>query len=173
MAVVSGWSLVEAIFLPVVPDVALFLFALAAPRRALPLFLGVVVGSLIGTVVLVVLAGLDLGATERLVLAVPGVHQEMLSQTRDAFAAGNLLPFATVGPGTPLKVLSLAWLEVGGWPTALAAWVVVNRLTRIAPVLVLVVFAGLWRPEWLRRHDRLVLTIYGVIWLATYALYLA
>ena len=40
-------------------------------------------------------------------------------------------------------------------------------------ILVLVVFAGLWRPEWLRRHDRLVLTIYGVIWLATYALYLA
>jgi hypothetical protein len=170
---VGAWAILEAIALPVVPDVGLLPLVLAAPRRWPVLFGALIVGSLLGTVVLWLLFAADPSATQGLVMAVPGIHPDMLSQATVAFAAGDPQPFALFGPGTPLKVLSLAWLQVGGLPVALALWVVVNRLTRIGPVLVVAVVVGTLAPDWLRRHGRLVLVAYAAIGIAVYAWYLA
>lgn len=166
------WALAEAIFLPIVPDVALLPLALAAPRRWPVLFGALIVGSLLGTVGLWLIFTTDPNAAQRLVLAVPGVHPEMLTQATVAFAGGDPMPFAAFGPGTPLKVFSLAWLQVGNLPAVLALWVIVNRLTRIGPLLAVLVVAGTIAPDWLRRHDRLVLAVYAAFWIALYVWYL-
>jgi membrane protein YqaA with SNARE-associated domain len=169
---VGGWAFLEAIFLPVVPDVALLLLVLAAPRRAVALFMAVIAGSVLGTAVLAVLAIAAPQQAHSLVLAVPGVRPEMFADATTIFATGSPAPFAAFGPGTPLKVLTVAWLSVGASPLALALWVVVNRFTRIGPVLVVVIVIGLVAPGFLRRHDRLTVAAYAAVWLVTYALYL-
>jgi hypothetical protein len=172
-ALVAVWALAEAIFLPIVPDVALLMLTMAAPRRGSMLFASLVAGSLVGTAALWLMVSADPPAAERLIMSVPGIRPQMLSEAIAVFAAGSPLPFALVGPGTPLKVLSLAWLQAGGWAPALAVWVVVNRLTRIGPLLLAFALGGALAPQWLRRHERLVLASYGTFWLAVYVLYLA
>jgi membrane protein YqaA with SNARE-associated domain len=173
LAAVVAWGFGEAIVVPVVPDVLLYLLAAAAPRRALVLFGGVIVGALAGSVVLY---GLALAAPEvaaRLVLAVPGIDREMLEATRRVVAGGDPLGFAMFGPGTPLKVDAVAWgAGSGTWPGLLVG-VVVNRLTRIGPGLIVSALLGWRAPAWLRRHDRAVITAYVVAWVIFYAVYLA
>ena len=172
-ALVAVWAFGEAIVLPVVPDVALDLIALAAPRRALRLFAVAVVASLLGSVVLYALASTTPDAARRLVLAVPGIDQPMLDAAAATVAGGVPWSIAQVGPGTPLKVDTLAW-AVGPatfGPFLLA--VVLNRISRILPVLLLAAAAGAVAPDWIRRHERLVVVGYGVAWLALYVAYFA
>jgi len=49
--------------------------------------------------------------------------------------------------------------------------VVLNRLTRIGPMVLAAALIGWLAPAWIRRHEALVLTAYGLFWLATYVLY--
>jgi hypothetical protein len=79
--------------------------------------------------------------------------------------------FAQVGPGPPLKVYTTEWVEAGGGPIALAAGVVLNRLTRIGPIVLAAAVAGWLLPGWLRRHERVVVVGYIVAWTVFYARY--
>jgi membrane protein YqaA with SNARE-associated domain len=169
-ALVAGWALAEAMFLPVVPDVALLLLVLAAPRRSVVLYVSLICGSLVGTLLLWLIFSTDPTIAQRLVLAVSGASQYQLSQTVADFISGSPLRFAVIGSGTPLKVLSLAWLEAGRWALELPFWVILNRLTRIGPLLVLFALAGARAPGWLRRHDQLAVAAYVAFWLGVYVL---
>ena len=171
-AFVGAWALAEAIALPIIPDVALGLLTLVVPRRWLILFAGTVAGSLIGTALLYELAVAAPDAAANLLLTIPGIHPPMLDGARELVASGNPLSIATFGPGTPLKVFTVAWATGPGTPLAIAAGVVANRVTRIGPGLVLVTVLGSIAPDFLRRHDRLVLSLYAAFYLAVYALYL-
>jgi hypothetical protein len=159
--------------LPVVPDVLLYLLAAAAPRRGLVLFGALIAGALAGSVLLHALALAAPEVAERLVLAVPGIDREMLDATRHVVAGGDPLRFALFGPGTPLKVDTVAWAAGSGtWPGLLVG-VVVNRLTRIGPGLVISALLGWRAPAWLRRHHPALLVVYVVAWAIFYAVYLA
>jgi len=170
---VGLWAFGEAIVLPVVPDVALGLLVLAAPRRAAILFAALVAGSLAGTAVLYgwVLAAPD--AATSMILALPGIDGAMLDGARAAVATGDPFAIALFGPGTPLKVDSLAWATGPASPLALALGVVVNRVTRVGPGLVVVALLGRFAPGLVRRQERLVLVAYATFWVALYALYLS
>jgi hypothetical protein len=167
---VAGWAFAEAVFLPVVPDIALLLMALAAPRRGLVLFISLIAGSLTGTLALWLFFSADPLGAQQLILSVPFVTHDQLSRTVAEFASGNPLRFAVMGPGTPLKVLSLAWLEAGNGALTLPLWVILNRLTRIGTLLVVFVLIGARAPDWIRRHDRLVVGGYVALWLGVYVL---
>ena len=69
---VAGWAMAEALVFPIVPDVLVCLLALAAPRRAVVLFLAVVVGALAGSYVLYAIAVARPDVATAMVLAVPG-----------------------------------------------------------------------------------------------------
>ena len=103
-------------------------------------------------------------------LAIPAIDEATFS-TVEASLADGVTGFAQVGAGPPLKVYTTEWVAAGGGPVALVAGVVLNRLTRIGPVVLLAAAAGWLLPGWLRRHDRLVVVGYSVAWTLFYALY--
>jgi len=171
LVLVGVWAFAEAIVFPIIPDVAIGLLALVVPRRALALFAALVAGALAGTAVLYLLSLAAPGAVESMLLALPGIDHTMIAAARDTVAAGNPASIALVGPGTPLKVYTLAWATGPATPLALAVGAVLNRITRIGPVLLLLAALGWVAPGFLRRHDRLVLATYAIAYLVLYAIY--
>jgi len=171
MALIGAWAFGEAIVLPIVPDVALALLALAAPRRAGALFGAVLVGAVSGSILLAVATSAAPASVDAMLLAIPGIDADMIATVDARLAADGVLGFAQVGPGPPLKVYTVEWVEAGGsWP-GLILGVVVNRVTRIGPVVLVAALAGRLLPGWLRRHERVVIPAYGVAWTAFYAVY--
>ena len=171
LLIVGLWAFAEAIAFPIVPDVAIGLAALVAPRRVLVLFGGLVVGALLGTVILYGLTILAPDAVQAMLLALPGIRPPMLDAAQVTVAGGAPGSLALFGPGTPLKVFTWAWAMGPGTPLALLAGVVLNRITRIGPALAALTVVGMVAPDFLRRHHRLVLATYALFYLATYVLY--
>lgn len=169
----AGWGLAEAVLFPIVPDVGLYPAVAAVPRAAARLFLAVLGGAIAGSALLF---ALTIGASDlaqALVLAVPGVDRAVLDQASRAVADGQPASMALVGPGTPLKVFTLAWALGPGEPTGWLAGVVINRLTRIGPGVVVAIVLGLVAPRWVRRHARALLIAYTIGWVALYAVLLS
>jgi hypothetical protein len=170
---IGAWGMAEAIAFPVVPDVALYLLAMAAPKHAARLFAAAIVGALAGAAVLAGLTTVDPDAASSLMLAIPGINPQMPQAAERAMAGGDVLAFVGFGPGTPVKVYIVAWILAGGSPLLLAVGVIVNRLTRMGPGVLVTAVVGSLAPRFLRRHERLVLAIYGGLWVLTYVLYFA
>jgi hypothetical protein len=169
----AGWAAAEAVVLPIVPDVGLCLLVLAAPRLVIRLFLAVVVGALAGTLLFAAMATASPDATRAMLLTLPGINPTTLSEVGSALAAHGTAAFAQFGPGPPLKAFTLEWLGQGGDLAGLLVGTIVNRITRIGPV-VLVAAAFGWRfSRWLRGRERFVLLAYGAAWIVFYAGYLA
>ena len=145
---------------------------LVAPDRAARLFAAAVAGALVGSAALYLFAIAYPSAAESLILAIPGISPSMLDAARAAVAGGSPLAIAGFGPGIPLKVFTVAWASGPATPFALGVGVVLNRLTRIGPTLVVAYAVGKLAPDWVRRHDRAVLVGYAAIWLVVYAAYL-
>ena len=158
---VGSWAFAEAIALPVVPDIALGLLALAAPRHALRLFAVLVVTALAGTAVLYAVAVAAPDAASALLTALPGIDAATLDAARQAVAGGDPTAVAGFGPGMPLKVYTVAWATGPASPAALALGVVLNRVTRVGPVVLALAVLGRLAPAFLRRHERLVLGVYA------------
>ncbi|MDP9483132.1 MAG: hypothetical protein M3P84_07925 [Chloroflexota bacterium] len=169
---VAGWAMAEALVFPIVPDVLLCLLVLAAPRRVVVLFLAVVVGALAGSYVLYAIAVARPDVATAMVLAVPGVRPEMLAEAVALMATGDPTAMANFGPGTPLKVDTVAWAMGSGGPGGLAIGVVVNRLSRVGPVVLVAAAIGWLAPNALRRWQRPVIGGYAALWLVFYAWYL-
>jgi len=168
----AAWGFAEAILLPVVPDVALDLFVVAAPRSAPRLFVAATLGAVLGTVLLYALAVADAAATQALILAVPGIDAQSLAEAGAAVATGDPGSMALFGPGIPLKVYTVGWATGAGSLIGLLAGTVLNRVTRIGPGLVVAAALGLVAPSFLRRWERPGLLLYVVGWVVFYALYL-
>jgi len=169
----AAWGFAEATLLPIVPDVGLYPVAVAFPRSALRLFLDVLVGALAGSAVLYVstVAAPDLAS--ELVLTVPGINQALLDSASHAVADADPTSMALVGPGTPLKVFTVAWALGPNQPVPWLAGVLVNRLTRIGPGVVVAVVLGILAPTWARRHARALLVAYVLGWVALYVVLLS
>jgi 1-acyl-sn-glycerol-3-phosphate acyltransferase len=169
---VAGWAMAEALVFPIVPDVLACLLVLAAPRRVVVLFLAVVVGALAGSSILYAIAVARPDIATAMVLAVPGVRPEMLAEAVALMATGDPTAFVAFGPGTPLKVDTVAWAMGSGGPVGLAMGVVLNRLTRVGPVLLVAAAIGLVAPNALRRWSWRAIGLYAALWLVFYAVFL-
>ena len=170
-AALAGWAAAEAIVLPIVPDVGLGLLVLAAPPRAVRLFAAVVAGAVAGTLVLAAFMSGAPDAARDLLLAIPAIDASVLAEADRALAEHGVAGFAQVGPGPPLKVYTVEWLGRGGDVAGTLVGAVLNRVTRIGPVLVVGVAGGYVARPWLRRHARLTLVAYAGLWLAFYVAY--
>jgi membrane protein YqaA with SNARE-associated domain len=173
LALIGLWAFAEAIVLPVVPDVALGLLVLVAPRRTLVLFAWLIAASLAGTAVLFVAVTFARDAVTATILALPGITAPMLHDARATVATGSPMALALFGPGTPLKVYTLAWAIGPATVLPLATGAIVNRLTRIGPGLVTLAVIGRAAPGFVRRHERLVLLAYATFWIVLYSIYLS
>ncbi len=171
VALLTGWALAEAIFLPVVPDVGLGLLVLAAPSRAVRLFGAVAIGAIAGTLVLAAIALQSPDAARAMLLGIPGIHPGVLAGVDLVLARDGVLGFAQFGPGAPLKVYRVEWLAHGGDMAGLLAGAVLNRVTRIGPPLIAAVAIGHFAGPRLRRHSGATNAAYAAFWLLVYAAY--
>ena len=162
--IVAAWGFGEAILLPLVPDLLLYPLVLAAPRRAIPLLGWTVAGALLGSLVLSAVTLSDPAAGRGIVLRVPGIHQPMVESAELAVRDGDPLAMVHVGPGTPLKVYSIAWWEGSGTAPGYVLGVLANRLVRIGPGILLFACLGVLAPTWIRRHAWLVVAAYLAFW---------
>ena len=165
------WAAAEAAILPIVPDVGLALLVLARPARWAVLFAAVIAGAVAGSVALYALASADAAAVEAALLRVPGVDSLMLETVDRRLATDGVLAFAQLGPGPPLKVLTASWAASGGDPFLGVVGALINRLTRIGPVVVASWLVGRAAGPWLRRHGGIVVAAYVALWIAVYALF--
>jgi 1-acyl-sn-glycerol-3-phosphate acyltransferase len=172
VAVVTIWAAAEAIAFPIVPDVLVGLLVLAAPRRAVILFGAVLAGAIAGSLVLYAFASAAPDPATAMVLGVLGVRPAMLDEAVVRLAAGEPWQMAGFGPGTPLKVDTLAWALNGQGPLGLVVGVVVNRVTRVLPVILVSALVGAIAPRQLRRWAWPVIVVYTGLWIAVYAAYL-
>lgn len=167
------WALAEAVAFPVIPDVLLGLFLLAAPRRFVILFASLCLGSLIGSLLLYGLTVADAGTVRHLLLGLPGINEPMVTAAFGTVASGNPTSLLLFGPGTPLKVFTFAWAIGAGSLVGFVPAVILNRISRIVPLALAQAGLGALAPAFLRRHERMVLGLYLAAYVATYALYLA
>jgi membrane protein YqaA with SNARE-associated domain len=167
------WALAEAVALPVIPDVLLGLLLLAAPRRFVILFASLCLGSLAGSLLLYGLTVADPEAVRHLLLGLPGINEPMVRAASGTVASGGPTSLLLFGPGTPLKVFTFAWANGAVSPVGFLPAVIVNRISRIAPLALAQAGLGTLAPAFLRRHERMLLGLYVAAYIATYALYLA
>jgi hypothetical protein len=171
LAAVAAWAFAEAIAWPIIPDVIVGLLALVMPCRAVRLFVAMALGSLAGSAVLWALSVAAPDAVRAMLLALPAIHPPMLADAARAVASGDPMSIAQFGPGTPLKVYTFVWATGPGGPLGLAAGVLLNRIARVGPVVLVLALLGSAAPAFLRRVDRLVLAVYAVAYVALYAVY--
>lgn len=163
--IVAAWGFGEAILLPLVPDLLLLPLAVAAPRRAAGLFGWTLLGALGGSLLLSAIALHDPAAAHRIVLGVPGIRRDMIDAAAAATATGNPVAMVHLGPGTPLKVYTIAWWAGAGSSFGYVVGVVANRLVRIGAGVLVFALIGLLAPRWIRRHERIAVTAYVLFWL--------
>ena len=166
VAVIAAWGFGEGIVLPVVPDVLLYVLAVAAPRRAAPLFAWAVLGAMVGSLVFSAVTLSEPANGRGIVLSVPGVTEQTLKKAEAAVGGGDPLAMVHLGPGIPLKVYTVAWWEGTGTPSGYVVAVVANRLVRIGPGVLLFALIGLLAPAFVRRRERLLIGAYVLFWVA-------
>lgn len=166
---VAAWAAGEAIVLPIVPDVGAAALVLASPRHVGRLLVAAVIGAVFGSLLLAGLFAAAPGPVRDLVLAVPGVNDFLLDAARTDLERAGVLGFAQVGPGPPLKAYALEWLALGGDVPGLVAGTVVNRVTRIGPVLLAAAVLGWAFGDLIRRRPATTAVAYAAFWIAVYA----
>jgi len=169
LALAATWAAAEAVVLPIVPDVGLGLLVLAAPPRTLRLFAAVLVGAVAGTLVLAAFATQAPDSARSMLLAVPGIDAGVLGEADRALTEHGVAGFAQFGPGPPLKAYTVEWLGNGGDVAGMLVGAVVNRVTRVGPVLLAAAAVGLLFGSWFRSHARLTIVTYAAMWVALYA----
>jgi hypothetical protein len=169
---VGAWAFAEAIVLPIVPDVALGLLALAAPRRAASLFAAALAGALAGSLVLAWMTVTAPAQVDAMLRAIPAIDGDTIANVAQELDDEGVAAFVQLGPGPPLKVYTAQWVETGGGAIG-AIGVVLNRITRVGPVVLVAAVAGWVLGPWLRRHDRPVVGVYVLAWTFFYAAYWA
>ena len=67
----------------------------------------------------------------------------------------------------------MEWVGQGGDLPGLIVGTILNRLTRIGPVVLVAAVVGWGLGGWMRRRERPILLAYAVAWIVFYAVYLA
>ena len=165
-----AWGLAEATAAPIVPDVGLGFLALATPAAlGLPLA-AAITGGVAGTLVLVVLCRRRPETVDRMLAVQPGLGAAGMDEASRRIATRGGTAFAQVGPGLPLKAYVVAYLRdrPDTSVASIARLALVNRLTRIMPVVAaFAVLGALARP--LDLDIALVAVVYVLGWSIFYA----
>lgn len=168
-----GWGLLEATVGPIVPDVGLGLLALATPAALGAPLVAAVVGGVGGALVLAVVRRGRPDIVDRILAAQPGLGQDGMARSRKRVATRPTpVAFAQVGPGLPLKAYVVALVDARPATTSgeLAALALLNRLTRIAPVVAAFAVVGIiTRPLGIPTGAAVALYLVG--WTLFYAAY--
>ena len=173
LALLAAWAVGEAIALPIVPDVGVGILALGTPAALGWPLAAVIAGGVAGALVFARLRTSRPASVRRLLAAQPGLGPHGLASARDRVRrVGSRRAFAQLGPGLPLKAWIDAQLDLHPSTGAreLATLALINRLTRIVPVVAAFTAIGLVvRPPGLPAS--LVMSVYVAGWVAFYGVF--
>ena len=146
LAVLFAWGFGEAVALPIVPDVLLGLLALATPAAlGLPL-VAAIAGAIVGATALARLQRRRPDVVKKIIAIQPGLGRRGMEEARARIEReGAVRGFAQVGPGLPLKAYVVTLIDLSGDPglARLGGLTLVNRLTRLVPVVAVFALAGI------------------------------
>ena len=158
-----AWGFAEATLFFVVPDVWLGFIALFAPFRVPRAFVAVLVGAMAGSLVLWWLAPV-LPLLGEVIAGLPAIGPAAMETARRAVTTEGLpamvnLPFQ----GPPLKVYVHAAALAGSSGFELLLFVVLNRIARIVPLVLVAVVFGVGLRGWIARHATMTLVTYALV----------
>lgn len=128
------WAVGEATVWPVIPDVALFLLVLAAPRRAPWLLVATVAGATVGGTITVFASSVAPDAAMNAVLHMPLVHVRSVA-TVEAYLRDHSLVeafFYQPWSGLPFKLWAVLAVSGGHQPLSVVPVFVAGRTLRFA-----------------------------------------
>ena len=140
-----AWGLLEATVGPIVPDVGLGLLALATPAALGAPLVAAVAGGVVGAQVLASVHRERPALIDRVLAAQPGLGSHGLAESRRRIETrGVTRAFAQIGPGLPLKAYVVALVDArpGTTPGELVTLALLNRLTRLTPVVAAFALVG-------------------------------
>jgi hypothetical protein len=146
LVLLFAWGVGEAVALPVVPDVLLGWLALATPAALGVPTAAAIAGGVAGAVILAGLRRTRPSLVEVILRAQPGLGERGMVEARERLIRlGAGRGFAQVGPGLALKayVAALVGLAPQTGVVAVARFALVNRVTRIVPVVAAFAALGL------------------------------
>lgn len=154
------WGYAEALSWFIVAEMALALFAVAVPRRVMPLAAAVIAGSVLGVLT-------NAWLTSRgFLLPAPLTTPRMAATAFAQFAEGPSAIMHQALSGIPVKVYARAAGQHGVELLRLAGWTLVERGLRISTVgLVLWLLSSLFH-RWLRRFYGVYLILTGIVFTA-------
>jgi 1-acyl-sn-glycerol-3-phosphate acyltransferase len=160
LLVMAAWALGEALVLPLLPEFALAILAVAAPRRAVRLALAAVVGSIAGGALMYALAAH--GVSPPAPLTTPRMHAVAAQQVSVEGAAA--LRHQTMS-GVPYKVYGQA---AGRARVGLEAFVLVSVPARSLRILMVSALAGVigWTMQRWRRWYPTYLLLFVAVFAA-------
>lgn len=166
------WGVAEATLFFIVPDVIVGALAILRPRRAIAAAGAAIAGSLVGGVILYLVAtwvGSDL---RDVIEAVPGIPPEMVTQAQSDLTShgGAALVLAPLS-GIPYKIYAAEWAIRGWGLPALLAWTIPARALRIVPIALVAAALGAMARTWIMKRPGLLLGGYGLIWIVVYIFY--
>jgi len=136
VAICFLWAVGEATVWPIIPDVALFLLALAAPRRAPRLLLATAAGAAVGGVATVLTAWLAPPLALAVVMRVPLVHSTSVPIVVAHLQRDALLHAFLYQPwsGIPFKLWAVLGVTGGHPPLAIIPCFIIGRSLRFLSV---------------------------------------
>jgi hypothetical protein len=165
-----AWGVSEATVQPIVPDVGLGFLALATPAALGAPLAAAITGGVAGALVLATLRRQRPGLVDRILSLQPGLGSAGMDDARHSLSKRGWAAFAQVGPGLPLKAYVTAYLvdRPQAGLAAIAGLAMVNRFTRIVPVVAAFAVVGaLARP--LEVDPVPVVIMYLIGWTLFYA----
>jgi membrane protein YqaA with SNARE-associated domain len=138
------WALGEATVWPVIPDVALFVFVLAAPARAPRPLLATAAGAAAGGTLTVLVASLAPHAATSIVLHVPLVHAQSVGAVRSYLRSHTLIVAFLHQPwsGIPFKLWAVTAVADGRAPLLVIACFILGRSLRFATAAIVAGLLG-------------------------------
>ena len=172
LAISGAWGFAEATVFFVVPDVAVGVVALLAPRRWWRVASLTIGASLLGGLVLFTAASVDRDTARSVVTALPGIDEEMTSGVAgDLEDDGGMALVRAPFSGIPYKVYAVEMADRSWAVGSFLGWSLPSRAMRILPVAGFAALVGRWFAGFIRRRTGLVLGAYLVGWVVLYVFY--
>lgn len=157
------WAIAEATVWPVIPDVVLFVFLLAAPHRVRRLLPATIAGALVGGTITLTATALAPSMALTVVQHVPLIHRTSLATVNHDLDTMPLLNAFVLQPwsGIPFKLWAVLAVTAGTSPAAVIPCFVIGRSLRFAVAALAGVVVGRLLQPWLRDVAVPLIVVFG------------
>ncbi len=167
------WGFAEATAFFIVPDVYMGFVALFNWRRGLSAAIASLLGAMLGGSVMYILAMHNPSGINSFLTHVPMIDTELVNDVSNQTHTSGLAAVLT-GPlrGTPYKIYAAQAGEQGLPFLYFLLLTIPARLERFFPVVLVLGGLGKWFETFCRKHTRLVVSSYVLLWVFIYFVFI-